>query len=245
MTPAGTLLAQMRALPLASATQIVGRSAPVILAPHPDDEAIGCGGLISALTRAGVQPRLIFVTDGAGSHPNSRRFPPAALRALRATEAREAARLLGLHQDRIVFMGLADTAAPKDGPALAEAVETIVAIVGADRPAAVLAPWRHDPHGDHLAVHRMAVAVARRIGARHLSYPVWGWTLACDVPLEDDAVAGWRLDIAADLELKTQALEAHCSQVTGLIDDDPTGFRLDAATQAKMLSDYETFLSNP
>lgn len=245
MTRAGMLLAQMRGLPPASAAQIAGASAPVILAPHQDDEVIGCGGLICALTRAGVQPRLVFVTDGAGSHPNSRRFPAAALRDLRAAEARDAARLLGLQQERIAFMGLADTAAPQDGSAFADAVETIVAIVGADRPDCILAPWRHDPHGDHLAVHRMAVAVARRMGARHLSYPVWGWTLADDVLLEQDAVSGWRLDIAADFQRKVLALEAHRSQVSDLIDDDPAGFRLDAGTRAKMLSDHETFLFNP
>jgi hypothetical protein len=40
----------------------------VIIAPHPDDEAIGCGGLIQTLVERGTSPHVIILTGGEGSH---------------------------------------------------------------------------------------------------------------------------------------------------------------------------------
>ncbi|TKK90354.1 hypothetical protein FDA94_04930 [Herbidospora galbida] len=42
----------------------------LILAPHPDDEVIGCGGLISRISEAGGQGHVMYLTigaDGSGS----------------------------------------------------------------------------------------------------------------------------------------------------------------------------------
>ena len=67
--------------------------------------------------------RLVVVSDGIGSHPNSRRYPPAALRDLREAETRAAASHLGLASEAIVFLRLPDTKVPSDG-ALAAYVVT-------------------------------------------------------------------------------------------------------------------------
>ena len=40
----------------------------VIIAPHPDDEVIGCAGLIQALVERGTPPHVIILTGGEGSH---------------------------------------------------------------------------------------------------------------------------------------------------------------------------------
>lgn len=244
MTTAGTVLAELRTLPVAAPEEIVGSGTALILAPHQDDEVIGCGGLIAALVRADHAPFVLFVTDGAGSHPNSRSFPPDRLVALRHEEAIAATGILGLGPQRVAFMDLPDTKAPCHGHAFDRAVVEITARVVQSGARTILAPWAHDPHGDHLAVHLMARKVARTWQLRHLSYPVWGWTLPAEAELPDTEIAGWRLDIEADRALRQQALMAHRSQTTTLISDDPSGFSLDAATQAKMLSGHETFLVN-
>ena len=62
----------------------------VVLAPHPDDESLGCGGLLARLAAHGVPARVVVVTDGAQSHPGSAAYPPERLRALREAEARAA-----------------------------------------------------------------------------------------------------------------------------------------------------------
>ena len=57
--------------------------AALILAPHPDDESLGCGGLIAESCARGQPPLLVVLTDGAGSHPHSCEYPPSRLRDVR------------------------------------------------------------------------------------------------------------------------------------------------------------------
>ena len=81
---------------LVALDDIIGGGTCLILAPHPDDESLGCGGLIAACVAAGRPPLVAVLTDGAGSHPNSRTYPPDRLRAVRAQEVRTAVGMLGL-----------------------------------------------------------------------------------------------------------------------------------------------------
>src|SRR5271165_3694270 len=195
------VLRRMQALPMRGIDAIIGGSTAVILAPHPDDESLGCGGLIAAACDRGRPPYVVFVTDGTSSHPRSRAFPPPRLRLTRETEATAALRELRLPGEHITFMRLPDTAAPHRGAAFESAVETIAGVVSRHGCGSILAPWRNDPHCDHLAAHLMAVALARRLRLRHLSFPVWGWTLPPSDRLDED-VRGMRLDIRAYLPAK-------------------------------------------
>lgn len=115
----------------------------------------------------------------------------------------------------------------------------------ARRIAAVLAPWQHDPHCDHEAAHLLAVALARRLGLRHWSYPVWGWTLPASADLAGPMPDGIRLDIGRDLAIKRDAVAAHASQYGGLITDDPNGFALPRNLLSMFEQPFETFLRNP
>ena len=62
----------------------------IVVAPHPDDESLACGGLIADACRQGLRGKVVIVSDGVGSHPNSKAYPPDRLRALREEEARRA-----------------------------------------------------------------------------------------------------------------------------------------------------------
>ena len=237
-------LAHMRALPVRDLDDIVGDGAAVVLAPHPDDESLGCGGLIAESCARGRPPTVIFITDGSGSHPNSRMFPPERLRRTRAEEARAALRILGLTTpNNIAFLGLRDTAAPHLGRAFEEAVDSVAGIIPPGKRGAIFAPWRNDPHGDHVATHRIAEAVARRLRLRHLSYPVWGWTLPPSGDL-DGTINGARLDIGRHLAAKQRAIAAHRSQHGELITDDPDGVHLSNDMLAFFRTSFEVFLSN-
>lgn len=240
---AGRFLEAAEALPFAPLAAIIGPGGVVVLAPHPDDESLGCGGLIAAAQQAGRAVAVVFVSDGGASHRHSRRFPPAALRALRAAEARAALAALGLPEGAARFLCLPDAAVPDQGPDFELAVAAILAAAEATCASALLATWAHDPHCDHQAVHAMAaVAARRRPGLRHLAYPVWGHTLPPGTPIAGGAPRGARLDIAAQLPAKRRAIAAHRSQTTPLIDDDPQGFTLDAAMLARFDRPFELFL---
>ena len=68
---AGRLHKHWRELPIGTLDDVIGPSAPLILAPHPDDESLGCGGLIAACCAAARPPVVAILTDGSQSHPGS------------------------------------------------------------------------------------------------------------------------------------------------------------------------------
>ena len=242
MTSGAAALAAIGRLPVRPLSAITEAGPPLILAPHPDDESLGCGGLIASACEAGPPPFVLVITDGAGSHPNSRAYPPARLRATRQQEARRAVAALGLPPDRIGFLGLPDTQAPMTGPAFDAAVTAVASLALRIGAGTLVASWAYDPHADHEATHHIAAAAARETGIRHLSYPVWGLTLPPDAQLPGPLPTGFRLDIADWLPRKRRAIAAHRSQTSDLIADDPHGFKLPAEFLALFDQPFETFL---
>jgi LmbE family N-acetylglucosaminyl deacetylase len=148
-------------------------AAVVVVAPHPDDEVLGVGGLLRALHRAGHRIELVAVTDGEASHPGSRAMRPDTLAAVRRIEAAAARRALGLHGCPTVHVGLPDGA-------VADHEDRLAAVLTArlDADAMVLATWRGDGHPDHEATGRAAATAAAASGARLVEYPVWAWSWA-------------------------------------------------------------------
>lgn len=232
----------MQRFPFAPLATITGNAPVLILAPHADDESLGCGGLIAAASAAGHPPYVLVLTDGTGSHPRSRAYPAARLKVVRQQEARRAVTILALPADRIGFLDLRDTAAPTEGAGFDAAVTSILSVVELVGATTIIAPWRHDPHCDHLAAHCMAVAAATRSATRHLAYPVWGWTLPADTVLDGAVPEGVRLDISPHTAAKQRAIAAHASQYAGLIRDDPSGFQLPPGLLEVFSRPYETYL---
>lgn len=243
MISAAQAFEAMAALPLMPLEAVTHGKPALILAPHADDETLGCGGLIAAASAAGHPPFVLILTDGTGSHPNSRAYPPLRLKQVREQEAQTAIGILGLPRNRIGFMELRDTAAPMDGNGFDAAVAAILSTVERVGAASILSPWQHDPHCDHLAAHRMACDAVARCRIRHLAYPIWGWTLPPETCLPDPAPHGMRLDVTAHLSAKRQAITAHASQYGGLIQDDADGFQLPSNLLEIFSRPYETFLT--
>jgi LmbE family N-acetylglucosaminyl deacetylase len=239
---AEAILARMRALPLVALDTLLGAAPSLILAPHPDDESLGCGGLIAACCAMGRPPIVVVLTDGAQSHPGSAAFPPARLVALRAAETREAVAALGLPPSRLHFMGLPDGQVPRAGAAMEHAAAALAAMARDGGVGTVLGTWEYDPHGDHVAAHAIASRAAVLAGVRLLSYPVWGWALPPWRRLDVGAFAGARIDITAQLPAKRRAIAAHASQHGAVVADDLRGFRLPTALLAALDQPFEVFL---
>ncbi|MFC3123787.1 PIG-L deacetylase family protein [Pseudoroseomonas globiformis] len=237
------------ALPLVSLDALLPEDGEVlVLAPHPDDEALGCGGLLAALAAAGRPAGVLILSDGAGSHPGSRRVPAPALRSMRAQEAARAVAALGLPAERLRLAGYPDGDVPASGPRLREAVSTILDL----RPRTILSPLGLDPHKDHEASWAIAQDAAQCSGARLLAYPVWSWRYLYPemgpgmppLPPREwpGPPRGARLDITAFRDTKLRAVGEHRSQTSDLIDDDPDGFRLSEAALAVLQRPFEVYL---
>lgn len=159
---------------VATFADLSGGAPIVVLAPHPDDESLGCGALLHAAF-AGPGARVICMTDGSASHPNSPQWPKDRLAKLRARELDAAITALGGDPACVTRLGLPDAGMPK----LAEQFDAIaqrIADVAQDAGAETLfAPAPTDPHCDHEATAEIADRVARRTGLRLLHYPVWSY----------------------------------------------------------------------
>jgi LmbE family N-acetylglucosaminyl deacetylase len=240
-------LDEMESLPLLESEHARDLGPTVVVAPHPDDESLGCGGLIALLRAAGVPVRIVVMSDGCGSHPNSRAYPPEALRALRESEAVAAVAELGVDDCSISFLRLPDTRVPHRGdPDFQSAVDSFRSLLLREPvPDALLLPWRRDPHADHRATWQIVQAALTDVDItpRVIEYPiwVWDWGKPGDAPQAGE-VRGWRLDILPVLPQKLVAISRHRSQTTDLIHDDPDGFRLMPETLAHFHRPWEVFL---
>jgi LmbE family N-acetylglucosaminyl deacetylase len=238
---ARTAHARMRSLPVATLDAFAPGTA-LVLAPHADDESLGCGGLIAMASARGRPPIIVGVTDGTGSHPSSPTYPAARLRHVREAELRAAAAVLGVASERVHFLGLPDTRAPLEGPEFENAAHRVATLVRVHAIETVFATWSHDPHCDHEATARLGEAVAATTGARLLFYPVWSWLLPAGQVLPLATIVGMRLDIRSVLTRKGAAIACHASQHSDLINDDLRGFRLPAELLAVCEQDFETFI---
>ena len=218
----------------------------VIVIPHPDDEALGCGGLLALLRQAGQHVAAVLVSDGTMSHPHSQEFSATARRELRYAELRHALAVLNVDENNVLYLGLPDSRVPSEGPAFEEAAGRLAEFIGNQRAATVLTPWRRDPHPDHRATSQLTAAALASLPQppNRLEYVVWAWQRAApaDLPQPGEGT-GFRLDIAAVLPQKQRAIAAHRSQLApGTITDDPSGFLLAPEMLAHFAQPTEAFI---
>ncbi len=144
----------------------------LVLAPHPDDETLGCGATILRKVASGTQVTIAVLTDGSRSHV-SPSIPPARLAALRHVEMAEAGRRLNLPEGAVRWGGFTDgeLASAEDA-----AVDFVADLIAELQPAEVYATSALEPHPDHAALGRAAArAVASAPDVTLLEYPVWLW----------------------------------------------------------------------
>ncbi|WP_395396492.1 PIG-L family deacetylase (plasmid) [Novosphingobium sp. BL-8A] len=188
----------------------------LVLAPHPDDETLGAGGLIAALAASGCKVRTVFLTDGAGSHVAAPGWTAKRIAALRAREASAAMRTLGT-PGRAMSLGWRDGFPPaKETPQFEAAARRLVALCRAEGIRQVLTTWAQEPHCDHAAAARLICEVARRLRIVPKYYLVWGWTL----PDPDRRLGRMRVTAVPVWQhrgMQRRALERHRSQLGGRI----------------------------
>ncbi len=229
-----------RGIPAIGFAALCGGRKPLVLAPHPDDEALGCGTLL-AQAFAGPGAHVVCMTDGAASHPGSASHPPAALAACRAAELDAAIEALGGGPGDITRLGLPDAGMGALGGRYDAIADDIAALVTRMAARILIAPAATDPHCDHVATAEIARRAARRAGVRLLSYPIWSRWAVPDFRDRLGAAVEYRLDPAGMGARKARAIAAHASQHGELIQDAPEGFVLPAEFVAMFLETDEIF----
>ncbi|WP_407572206.1 PIG-L deacetylase family protein [Deinococcus altitudinis] len=216
-----------------------------VVAPHPDDESLGCGGLLAELTDLGTQTWALLLTDGGASHPASVSWSRERLAGQRLAEWHAGLDLLGVQRGRRLALNLPDGRLPfpqQEGGAAA--VAAIRSALAQAVPATVLLPWRRDPHPDHRAAHALIFAALEDWPAvRRLEYTVWLPERAesADLPQPREATV-WSADSGRQAARKAAAIRCHASQLGGLIRDDPDGFVLQEDMIRRAVSGHELLL---
>jgi len=170
----------------------------VVIAPHPDDESIGCGGAICRHTDAGERVVSVFLTSG---ELGLKKLPAEAARPLREAEAQAAAKILGItgtHFLRQPDWTLAD--------ALDLAAAALAPILASERPQLIYLPHSAEWHPDHKVagpILRRALSIAAIARSEIRGYEVW-------TPLSSYDVV---IDITSVMARKLQAIRAHVSQL--------------------------------
>jgi len=236
-------LADVSSVPIQAAEKVLDWGKTLIVAPHPDDESLGCGGAIALLRKFKRKVKVLVLSDGTLSHPNSVKFPLKKLRELREMEMLHALEILGVPAEEVTFFRYRDRSVPNtNSENWLEAVGKCRAYLRKNQPETILVPWRRDPHPDHRAAYSLIKSACKN-SDRIIEYPIWLWEIAesVDAPRFDEVFA-WRLDISRAIEKKQRAIRAHASQTTDLIDDDSQGFRLTEDILANFAGNYEFFL---
>ncbi|MFC8500848.1 PIG-L family deacetylase [Pedococcus sp. NPDC057267] len=208
----------------------------VVLAAHPDDETLGCAGLVAAASASAVPVTVVVATLGEGSHPASPTHTPEELAARREDEVRRAVAVVAADAT-VELLRLPDGRLEDHADVLATTLSRLVT-----GPATlVLAPWRHDGHCDHEAAGRAAVEAAAGAGAQLLEYPVWLWHWG--MPER----APWDEVLAVDLSpeqvaARRAALDLHASQTAPLSDEPGDEVLLGPHVLAHFDRPFETYL---
>lgn len=152
--------------------------ASLIIAPHPDDEALGCGGLIAYLRQQDIPVWVCFLTNGGASHPNSKKYPPDILANLRKKEAIKSCDLLGVASSNVIFFDQPDGGLRNlDDQQRKKVVEMLLELIDVAKVSTLFVPWRRDAHSDHRASYKFGKEAVKTstFNVQLVEYPIWLW----------------------------------------------------------------------
>ena len=154
-------------------SQTAGRSC-LVLAPHPDDETLGCGATIMRKLAAGTAVQVVIAADGRYAYPSSK-LSVERLIEIREEEAREACAILGLRHENITFLRFEDRRLADHRRLLRD---SLFDLFDAMNPEEIFVSSLIDNHPDHRVLAELARELAQvrrgRIPVLY-EYPIWFW----------------------------------------------------------------------
>ena len=180
----------------------------LVLAPHFDDESIGCGGALAKHSNNGAHVTVVFMTDGSTGSKQLReaagidlREQEQALSATRKQEAQQALKTLGIQAVHYLDVAETQLASTK------EIQQRLRQILLATKPEVVYVPFFLEEHPDHVATNQVLFDSAANTGLSFMccGYEVW-------TPLFPNCL----VDITDVREVKQQAIAHYTSQLKDL-----------------------------
>ena len=195
---------------LCDASWLLNAARVVVVAPHPDDEVLACGGVLAMRAAHAGEILIVAVTDGEASHGAASGPGADALARRRRAERVSGLQRLGLRRAWLHRCGLPDGRVERHEQQLAARLAGLLRASDI-----VIASWRLDGHPDHDATGRAAASACTDVGCRLIEAPIWMWHWASP----DDERVPWQRLAALPIEplslrLKQAALRAHASQLT-------------------------------
>jgi N-acetylglucosamine malate deacetylase 1 len=164
------------------------------IAPHPDDETLGCGGALCRHTDNGDRVVVVFLTSG---ELGLKHLAKEEAWKIREAEARAAAKILGVRD--LTFLRCRDWELSDDLP---QAVERLRPVIERARPHLIYLPHALEWHPDHKVVLHIMEQLKPSADLR--SYEVWS-----PMSQHDDVI-----DITSVWDRKVAALRCHASQLS-------------------------------
>lgn len=186
----------------------------LVIAAHPDDEVLGCGGFMARMADEGWDVHVLILAEGATSRtPDRDRAAAGPALSELAQSAQRAASILGVRS--VQLEDFADNR--MDGVDLLDVVKRIETEVGRLQPQRVLTHHAGDVNVDHRVIHDAVAAACRPLpgsSVRELLYfevaSSTEWRPAASAPPFQPALF---VDIGATLERKLDALRAYASEM--------------------------------
>lgn len=179
----------------------------LVVAPHPDDEVLGCGGTMARLADLGCEVHVVIVTRGTPP-----RYEAAAVAAVRE-EARSAHRLLGVRESHYLDL----PAAELDGLAHSALNDALGKLVARIAPDTLFLPFIGDVHRDHQLIFTSGLVAVRPCTAdyprRVYAYETLSETNWYAPYVTPGFCPNIFIDISATLERKLDAFVCYQSQV--------------------------------
>ena len=180
----------------------VPRGHVLVVAPHPDDETLGAGGLVAAASMKGARVSVIACTDGEAASERP------GLGHIRQRELADALGELtggtGISPERLQL--------PDGGLWGVTDVLRDELFAHVQRADLVVGPWAHDGHPDHDAVGAVLGDLCRQLGRALWSYPVWAWHWGTPATFGAETLRTVTLPTAARVR-KRKAMWCHRSQI--------------------------------
>lgn len=154
----------------------------LVLAPHQDDEAIGCGGAIALQAQSGLETCIVILQDGASEHTKLG-ITREAMTTLRNEESRKAAAIAGVPEP--VFLNYRSLRESH-----AQAVKEVSKLIRERKVDAIFTPFLLDSHSDHRATNAILAEALGEISwnVRVFGYEVWGLVIPNVIVIIDEVI---------------------------------------------------------